>query len=70
MHPSYKEVAVRKLSGAVPILKPRSSRCAVLEALMQVEEVASISTEVLEQANVHLTKISSSHHTGRQIHFF
>lgn len=35
---------------------------------MQVGEVASISIEVLEQANVHLANIFSSQDAGRQIH--
>ena len=67
MHPSYREVAVRKSSEAVPTLRLHSSQCAVLEALMQVGEVASISIEVLEQANVHLANIFSSQDAGRQI---
>lgn len=60
MHPSYREVAVRKSSEAAPTLKPHSSRCAVLEALMQVGGVDSISIEVLKQANVHLANTFSS----------
>ena len=70
MHPSYKEVAVRRLSEAAPTIKLRSSRCAVLEALMQVGGVASISIEVLEQANVHLANKFSSQDTGRHLPFF
>lgn len=57
MHRSSPEVAVRNLSEAAPTLRLRSSRCVALEALMQVEGVASISIEALEQANVHLAII-------------
>lgn len=67
MDPSYREVAVRKLSEAAPTLRLHSSRCVVLEALMQVGEVASISIEVLEQANVHLANIFWFQDAGRQI---
>jgi hypothetical protein len=69
MHPSYREVAVRRLSEAAPTIKLHSSRCAVLEALIQVGGVASISIEVLEQANVHLANILSSQDIGRHLPF-
>lgn len=39
-------------------LKHNSNQYAVLGALMQVEEVASISTAVLEQASIHVAGIS------------
>lgn len=57
MHP-LGGVAVPSLSVLVPTLKLHSNHYATREDLMQVEEVASISTAVREQANIHDANIS------------
>lgn len=64
MHHLDREVAVLSLNGTAPTLKLLSNRYAALGALIQVEEVASISIVVLEEAKVHVTNISSLQNNG------
>jgi hypothetical protein len=64
MHPLDREVAVLSLKEMVPTLKFLNNHYAAPGALTQVEEVASISIAVLEQASVHVTKSYSLQDNG------